>query len=885
MLGEVEREAEHCVRSFALNRLEERATIDWARQLPALDRASRRGLEGLLRNRANRGERLSEPWLTAWNLIETSWCAPAFGAREETLTRVWEIKERLERGDRSLALAEKLAKFVAPWLRLDESAPVLEVRGIESPEPPVWCHLFRAELRSVAVDELRHVDLRVVSQVKFLSFLVGALEGSVRRGLDLARCIGWEGDFRFLRLGGLFRVRLVRSEAGGEDDPDLWGIAPSVKLLHSAVERLAELDSAAAARVVRRWLHTECPVHRRLWAAFALDERLATTREVGGVLLRLDDWEFWAEGVSPELTELRLGRFNDLDAETRAELLARIRVGPPPDYWRQSADTKQVENWTLELAVREMQHVGDAGVELPDEHQRWLDAELTKRPGRKADPTGRPWVEDGGLERTEKQPDPGLDGYTGSALLVQLEQRLASEEPFYSGPAGTWLKNEASNRVLAAMVGEVGGLPGPLHLWRAFAQYHLPPRDDSPEDSVRDAGGEAQEVLKLVETLSDETLAKAVRELVRWWLNWESVAKPDGLARRVWLRLWPHAVTRTISSSSAMSFKTEMANTPAGDLGRIAWMFARDLGQQQRLSDDRDFARIVAAILEAPSRARALGLAHMVCSVSWLLQVDQDWTERYLVVALRKGSESAVDLWEALCSFGLRWGVPKILAANAVEVLERTDAPKISAGSRQRLASALVIGSLRAFFDGSEPVIEPVQLRQLISRLDGEIRSVCAAELWRCLRSRGDGSPSPEEAFRRAVSPFLKRVWPQELNLVSRGASRFMAGIPAASRGEFVAAVNSVARFLVSGSTSSRHDYGLHGEEGGKDVLKTIVDNPAKAEALLRLLDLTVGDEDGVFTPMGLDELLARIREVSSALVERPEFARLTTLAHRSRFE
>lgn len=881
--GEVERRAAQCVQNFALTRLEERATIDWARQLPALDRASRRGLQRLLSNRANWGEGLSEPWSEAWQLVEKSWCAPAYAAREEALTTVWEIKERLERGDRSLVLAEKMAEFVAPWLRLDEPAPVLEVRGVESPEPPVWGHLFRAELRSVRVSELLRIDLDGVSRVEFLSFLVGSLEGSVRRGLDLARCIGWKGDFRFLRLGGLFRVRLVRSEAGDEEDLDLWGIAPCVKLLHTAVERLAQLDRNAASRVVRRWLYTECPVRRRLWAAFALDEQLATSREVGGVLLRLDDWQFWSD-VSPELMELRLSRFKDLDAETRAELLDRIRVGPPRDYWVPSADANQVEDWSLDMAVHEMERIRDAGVELPAQHQRWLAAELTKRPDRHAAGTGRPMVKAWAPERADVQPDRELDGYTGSALLDQLEQRLVSEKPFYSGSAGTWLKKR-TNKVLAAMAGGAGGPLDLPHLWRAFAEHHRPPREEGAESSLGDPDAEAAAVLELVETLSDETLAKALRELVRWWLNWESVAKPNGQARRVWLRLWPHAVARTTASSSSMSFKTEMANTPAGDLGRIAWMFARHLGQRERLSNDRDFARIVAAILKAPCRARTLGLAHMVCSVSWFLQVDQDWTERYLIVALRKRSESTVDLWEALCSFGLRWGVPKILAANAVEVLERTDAPKLSAGSRQRLASALVIDSLRAFFDGSEPVIESVQLRQLISRLDGEVRRVCAAELWRSLRPCGDRSPSPEEAFRRAVSPFLRRVWPQELNLVSRGVSRFMAGIPAASRGEFVAAVDAVARFLVHGSTESRHDYGLHGEEDGEEVLDATVDSPEKAEALLRLLDLTVGDEEGVFAPLGLDELLARIRKKAPALVERPEFARLTTMAQRSRFE
>ncbi len=112
-----------------------------------------------------------------------------------------------------------------------------------------------------------------------------------------------------------------------------------------------------------------------------------------------------------------------------------------------------------------------------------------------------------------------------------------------------------------------------------------------------------------------------------------------------------------------------------------------------------------------------------------------------------------------------------------------------------------------------------------------------------------------------------------------------MAGIPAASRERFVAAVNAVARYLVPGSVTSRHDYGFYGEKDGKPLLEVIVDTEEKAEALLRLLDLTVGSEDESMTPWDLDELLAWIREVAPKLVERPVFAQLTTMAQRSRFQ
>ena len=357
----VERNAAHCVQNFALGRLEEEVTITWARGLLVADRSSRRGLQRLLSRRANWEERLPEPWSTAWQLVEESWRPLRCHDRDEAMAGIWEIKQRLERGDRSLALTEKMAEFVAPWVRLEDPEAPLGVRGVEIPAAPAWGQLFRAELRSVDVSELHHIDLNVVSEVEFLSFLVGRLETAVRWGLDLGRFIGWEGDFRFLRLGGLIRVHLVRNEAGEEADPDLWGIAVSVKLLHTAVERLAAVNQEGASKVVRRWLYTDCPVHLRLWAALARDGRLATPTEVGEVLLRLTDREFWSADLYPELTELRAVRFADLEPEARKKVVRRVRKGPRRDFRVAPLDARQRDRWSREIGVRELKRIEVGG--------------------------------------------------------------------------------------------------------------------------------------------------------------------------------------------------------------------------------------------------------------------------------------------------------------------------------------------------------------------------------------------------------------------------------------------------------------------------------------------------------------------------------------------
>lgn len=84
---------------------------------------------------------------------------------------------------------------------------------------------------------------------------------------------------------------------------------------------------------------------------------------------------------------------------------------------------------------------------------------------------------------------------------------------------------------------------------------------------------------------------------------------------------------------------------------------------------------------------------------------------------------------------------------------------------------------------------------------------------------------------------------------------------------------------------TSHIEYGFHGDEDGKPFLEIIIDTGEKAAALLRLLHLTVGYGEDSVTPIGLDELMARIRKVAPPLVQRPEFAYLMTLVQRSPFE
>ena len=74
--------------------------------------------------------------------------------------------------------------------------------------------------------------------------------------------------------------------------------------------------------------------------------------------------------------------------------------------------------------------------------------------------------------------------------------------------------------------------------------------------------------------------------------------------------------------------------------------------------------------------------------------------------------------------------------------------------------------------------------------------------------------------------------------------------------------------------------YGLYGEQDGKPKL-TIIDNDAKAAAVLRLFDLTIGTAEGSVIPHGLADALDEVRKVAPKLAENQVFRRLATAARR----
>ncbi|MEP6935996.1 MAG: hypothetical protein ABI988_18985, partial [Nitrospirota bacterium] len=185
-----------------------------------------------------------------------------------------------------------------------------------------------------------------------------------------------------------------------------------------------------------------------------------------------------------------------------------------------------------------------------------------------------------------------------------------------------------------------------------------------------------------------------------------------------------------------------------------------------------------------------------------------------------------------------------------------------------------------------EPAVPYRRIQQMIRLLDDEVRAYGAEAVQRFVRDVSaphEGAPqppSPEALFRSAAAPFLERVWPQEHSLTTPGVSRALAELPATAQGAFAEAVAAIERFLVPFECWSMVEYGLYGEEDGTPKL-SIVDNQEKAEAFLKLLDLTIGTSEGSVIPYDLANVLDRVREVAPRLADSQTFRRLATAARR----
>jgi hypothetical protein len=887
--------------SFLDARLCERATLEWALKLGKHEVAKRLAVREILGRVSSRT--LSEPWASAWRLIEEGWKNERVVPEEFAK---FQIADRLQHGERSSALIDEVVDLVRPMIKVSQRSKLSLFYRPLARHPANPRDLMSVELSSGELINPREISLQLVDDVDFLIDLANELEAAVNRGLNLGRRLLDASDRQYWRYGTLRRVYLVRKSDGSdfEDEPDRFntGIAPAVKLLHSVLSHLGSLDQSTLGQMVGRWKGATNFVWLRLWAAFARDTKLASPQDVASLLLRADDGVFWDLHEYPEVAELRAVRFSSLSLGDQRGVIHRIRKLPPAKQWPRKSNRTQVQRARRYSAARELRRVEVAGFVLHESDRAWLDeylAEFDELRGMDSVDDGFPSAST--VHSILPSPDERYDFLIGTARLQALESALSSKghgwEDDPGRSAADWMGVEGNlTKVLADFeAAKEAGQEFP-QVWERFAWRHSPSADGNDAQASSQT---ADRVASLVPALSIVGTALAIRGLSRWLDVWAGKIATDSIFVRAWLHLWPAAVQATNAEQPAdeeLSLNAvvrgadedeprdlDVLNTPVGWLVGAFLSRCPGLDAHPKPFDDVNLARMRNEVVAAPGRAGLVAQHRLVEHLAYFLRADPGWAGDALVEPLRENTNRALMLWRAVAR---RTRYREVIEIIGEMMADRATEARLGRTARRSLAFSLVVEMLYSFKEGRAPAVSLPKVQQMLRALDDEVRAYAANAVQSFIRDISDKQTSledalsPETVFTSAARPFLELVWPQERSLATPGVARSFADLPAESREQFVAAVDSISRFLVPFDCWSLSDFGFHGSSGDETKLAA-VDSTEKASALLQLLDLTIATTEGAVAPTDLGIALGKISALSPKLAESTAFRRLATVARK----
>jgi hypothetical protein len=892
---------------FLNGRLDQRETIDWALRLMASDVVKRAAILDLIDSPA--GNALTEPWLSAWRLIQESWESPVVEVRNSS--RAYDIQQRIKHGERSHVLIGAITQLVSARIKV-EPIPEWQLEFRKLPKVPRKVdQLLSAGLTSGEVVDPAQLGLSQIKDINFLLPLAHALDAAVVAGLDMAKRFGWDDKRSSWRIGQLNRVYFVpeKQRPSEEHEPDEFhrGMAPSVKLLYSVVSQLAELDTQTALDFAYRWKRLQSSVYRRLWAALSRDQRLTPADDVASFLLSLDDAFFWKLNSYPEIAELRAVRFREFTPSDQAAVMARLRKRPPRNQWPKKTGKARIENARLYSAVREMRRIEVTGTALPMSDQTWLAHQI----GRFPELNNMTRVDDGfmGMPKAHwvaPNPDARYDELVGEERLKSLEAALSSAREEWddglNGRAADWIQQKGNQlKLITDLESMPDGGADFARVWERLGWAHSPgPTSGDTNEPPRDLTAEASRVLSLLKKLPEKTIRQAVDGISHWLSAWEKQIVAMQLELIVWLKLWPIAVdvtnanqpvedevdlnTIVQSSDDQDPMDLDTLNTSVGKLVGVflAACPSVKLGDQP-FQENAVQTQMRNAIENSIGPSGQIVKYRLIEALYYFLNADVEWTKKHLIPPLLSESSDAVALWRAV---GRRTRFSQELKFIGSAMVERAADLRLGRETRQSLVFSLVVEALHSFQEERLPMVPFPRIQQMIRSIDDEVRAFGAGAVQRFVQESSvkvQGRPNPpsrENLFRSAAKPFLQQVWPQERSLSTPGVSKALADLPATAGGAFVEAVNAIERFLVPFDCYAMHDYGFYGEEDGEARLSRI-DDEEKAAAFLILLDRTIGDSETSVVPIDLGDALDQVRKVAPTQVETQIFRRLATAARR----
>lgn len=847
--------------------LEQRQTdpdiLLWAARLTPDHSAERSAVRDLILYSSNQ---IAEPYRSAWRYIAQSWANEITDADLST----FHVQDAVEQGVDPRMLLDDIVSLVEPRIQVD---------SVYGRRPTTGKIEKVSDLLPVTLGAAKHVriaDLGLTENVdpKVWGELVDRLESALVCALHHADRLGSQWLANWV-------ARVYRTEEPDED-PDQFrdGFAPIAKLYSEALEKLIRVDPQAAARRLEQLDNRPWKLTRRIWAVGARAPDAVGPLKIGVWLDGLADDDVWDVFDYPEFAELRAARFGELDKEQRQRFEVRVRKGPPLSSYRRSVSPERKRALQREAATHEMRRLASSGAELTASSRVWLAAredvqgssDVWSRYSQDPPWTG-PDVAPLDLE------DPELPAKLDAALT---DQPYVTSREAIDAVGANWNTLFARLRDDSKLLRH-GRLVGAL----AFTLRDQTIGRTPESEDAKVAAEKSEALLALLPAIPESALRDAADGLGHWFdiVPEAMLAQPQ--LREAWLRLWPHAVAETNAQAaqrvSEITAEATTEATPADPeeristsalnsaVGRMLSAFGRMLPRGEDAATaflDPHLRAMREAAATAVGEAGRQGLYRLLLLVRYLNHVDPEWTRAHLLGPLRDGADPT--MWDAISRIPLL--APEAFAEVAAEQVRKVWDDRLSAKLRSRLAERVILPVVFALEEGSPSPVPFPDVEQML-RLGGPaVRAHCASALVRVLESRKE-----PDAYRQCIKPILTTAWPKDRSTLSPALADALAAMPAAAHGAFAECVDDIAGLLMPFDAWSLWEYRIYERDGDERSLRPLASDE-EAFALLKLLDLTIGQEEQAVRPRDLDVALAAIAERSKRAARTTAFARLTAL-------
>ncbi len=867
-------------RVFAMERLEDRDFLEWALALRYDQLAERAALKDLLEFRV---ADVAEPYRQAWVYLLEYWDdSTTDGAYDRLL-----LKRELKSGASPSQMIKLITEAVRPRIKV-ESGQKYEAFGRKrAKHPKTVGDIFWVSIDGGERLTPEEIGLADINDRDFLFELATALNAVLLAGLNQARRIGMIASDADSTVWLVHRVYFVPAgqfaQGGGEPDRYSKGFAPTTKLLYAVFERLGKIDRPAALRVMAVWDADRWKLYKRLWAAAARDEAVVSGTEVGRFLASLDDTEFWWTDAFPEFAELRAVRWSSLPDDVIAPIERRLVNGEPIARLKKRMGKDNAKRAVARRSVTELQRIKAGGGHLSIPTEAWLAKTLLQHP-REGDvasvtegfnPGVRTLIDD-------RSGDPTFGDVPSAKLIDELARHLSDEGWESKGRAASDFIGRNPDLILD-LLAEAPKSLAREKVWQAFG-YGFRPSDLNV--TIDTASPEDKELIPValkacieIARLDEATIENALQGLTSWMSIWDRLLSGEDDLIRAWLALWPTAVKKTNKNAEKnVPLRDRSYSSAVGNLVSAFMRACPSFKKDTKPLADSPWRDALAGVEQTKGEAKLQAQYQLLSSFNYYWAADEAWSRVNLLEPLISAAGASIELWHGFVHS--RFLPPKnVLEELGPYIIAAAAGNELLDEARGSLSQRVVFSTIIDMRDGQKLTI-PSHLTQQMLRIGGDpVRTRALDAMKNYLK---DDEAEPKDAGERfgLVKKLFQEIWPKELTLSSPILSDAFADFPAAAGENYAEAAELILPYLTPFQCWSLWDYGILDRSADERTI-TGIGSAKDAEALLSILDKTVGAEDAAIVPNGLDKALKHIASKSRRLETEIRFQRLLTLSRR----